>query len=99
MKIVEIFTADVYRDGGSYGFCFHSDDGNWYEFFTKRDLNRTSGNDYLTPIIFLESCNDNNVVATLNWSEAQEFVKGLEYNERMRELITIVFNNGDFPKG
>ncbi len=40
MKIVKINGADIYIDGGSYGFWFDCEDGNKYEFFIKRDLSK-----------------------------------------------------------
>ena len=33
VKVKNILYADIFRDGGSYGFGFDSDDGHQYEFF------------------------------------------------------------------
>jgi len=95
MNVKDIFNADIYRDGGSYGFCFHSDNGSWYEFFIQRDLRRVSGNDYLPPKIYLEGCNSKNVISELSWEQGQEFIRQLNYNnDRFAELVAIVNANG-----
>ena len=96
MKVTKINGADVYRDGGSYGFWFDSDDGSWYEFFIKtRKFEKDPDNDYYPPVIYLEGSNSKNIVQKLSWSEAQEFIKPLAYdNERFKELIKVVNNNG-----
>ncbi|MEZ5429155.1 MAG: hypothetical protein R2747_23110 [Pyrinomonadaceae bacterium] len=97
MKVEKIWEADVYRDGGSYGFCFDSDDGNWYEFFiqTKAFEQSASDDDYYPPVIYLEGCNSKKVVKEFSWREAQKYVASLKYdNQRFRELVEIVNNNG-----
>lgn len=55
MRVEKIWDADIYRDGGSYGFCFDADDGHWYEFFLKTtafEEGRTTT--HHAPEIFLE---------------------------------------------
>lgn len=97
VRIKEIFGADVYRDGGSYGFFFHAYNGSRYEFFIQRDLDGATGNDYYEPQMFLEGVNSNNVVFSFSWKEALKFVQDLEYeNERFTELKRIVENGGNF---
>lgn len=97
IRIKEIFGADVYRDGGSYGFFFHAYNGSWYEFFIQRDLNGTTGTEYYEPQLYLEGVNSKNVVYTFSWKEALKFVQDLEYeNERFAELKRIVANGGNF---
>ena len=95
MNVKEIFNADIYRDGGSYGFCFYSNNGSWYEFFIQRDLRGVSGVDYFPPQIYLEGCNSKNVITQLSWTQGKEFIKPLKYdNDRFAELTEIVNNNG-----
>jgi len=99
MKVVKIWDADMYRDGGSYGFCFYTDDGQWYEFFL-----RTAAFDeglvtsHQAPVIYLEGCNSGRLVQHLSWGEAQDFMQHLSYdNERFTELVQIVANEGRKP--
>ncbi len=67
--VVEIFHADIYRDGGSRCFCFHSDDGNWYEFHVpvKRSHGKVTG--HSEPVLYLNSVNDQNVVHQFSWDK------------------------------
>jgi hypothetical protein len=97
MKVVKIWDADIYRDGGSYGFCFDSDDGNWYEFFirTKAFEKEKAGDDYYRPVIYFEGCNSKKIVKEFTWTEAKEYVASLNFdNGRFRELVRIVNNEG-----
>lgn len=95
MKVLKIWEADIYRDGGSYGFCFDSDDGHWYEFFLQIKAFEKSNDSHYPPVIYLEGCNSNKVVKKLNWAEAKEFIAPLKYeNTRFEELVNIVKNEG-----
>ena len=96
MKVITIKGADIYRDGGSYGFWFDSDDGNSYEFFIKsRRLEKDPDTDYYTPVIYLKGCDGKSIVKSLSWLEAQEFIKPLSYDAaRFRELVKVVNGNG-----
>lgn len=97
MKVIKINGADVYRDGGSYGFWFDADDSNWYELFIKvRKLEgeKEATKDYDPPVIYLEGCNSGNIVKKLSWQEANEFILPLSYeNERFRGLVEIIEAN------
>ncbi len=96
VAVIEIFSADICRDGGSRCFCFHSDDGNWYEFHVpiKRVDGEISG--HREPSLYLNSINDRNVVHQFSWGEALEFVSELHFdNERFRELVDVVVNRGE----
>lgn len=88
--------ADVYRDGGSYGFCFDSDDGNWYEFFLQtRAFEASAAESHHPPVIYLEDVNSKNAVKSLSWDEAQSFVAPLHYeSKRFAELVSIVVGAG-----
>lgn len=97
MKVAKIWAADVYRDGGSYGFCFDSDDGNWYELFlgTRAFEIPTPQESHFPPVIFLESVNDKKPVRHLSWEEAMDFVAPLRFsNERFKELVSIIERSG-----
>jgi hypothetical protein len=96
VRVREIWDADIYRDGGSYGFCFDSDDGCWYEFFLKtKAFERPSSESHHPPVIYLEGCNSGKVVQSLSWQEARSFVAPLKYNNaRFAELVEIVMNEG-----
>ena len=95
-KVVKIWGADIYRDGGSYGFCFDSDDGNWYEFFLQtRAFEASATESHRPPVIYLEDVNSKNAVGSLSWEEAQAFVAPLCYeNKRFDELVRIVASAG-----
>ena len=96
--VVEIFNADIYRDGGSRSFCYHSDDGNWYEFHVRVLHRRFVVTGYAEPVLYLKSVNDRNVVHELSWDEAIDFVDQLEYdNQRFRELLEVVGRRGQVP--
>ena len=95
VTVVEIFNADIYRDGGSRCFCFHSDDDNWYEFHLP--VERCNGDivGYSEPVLYLNSVNDQNVIQQFSWDQAREFVSGLHFdNERFRELVDVVLKCG-----
>ena len=95
-KVVKIWGADVYRDGGSYGFCFDSDDGNWYEFFLQTAAFEPSPTEsHHSPVIYLESVNDKRVAQRLSWEEANAIIAPLHFeNSRFTELVAIVKNHG-----
>ena len=100
MRVVKMWRADIYRDGGSYGFSFDADDGQRYTFFVKvrwlrpPDFNseqaiRQAG--YMAPVIYRGSVNSREVVANLSWAEGKDFIASLIYdNKRFRELVEIV---------
>ncbi|AYM76651.1 hypothetical protein D9M09_13235 [Janthinobacterium agaricidamnosum] len=96
MRVVKIWDADIYRDGGSYGFCFDADDGHWYELFmqtTAFDDDKSAT--HRPPVIYFEGCNSGHVVQNLSWDEAKVFIKHLSYNNhRFSELALIVANEG-----
>jgi hypothetical protein len=96
MKILRIWDADIYRDGGSYGFCFDADDGRWYEFFLKTAAFSEMRNwSHFAPALYLEGCNSGCVVQTFSWGEAKKFVANLSYpHRRFDELIKIVVQEG-----
>ena len=93
VPVIEIFAADIYRYGGSRCFCFHSDDGNWYEFHVP-----IAWGYYKEPSLYLESVNNRTAVHKFTWDEAIEFVSKLEFdNERFTQLVEVVANRGKFP--
>jgi hypothetical protein len=96
LRVQDIWDADVYRDGGSYGFCFDSDDGRWYEFFLKtKAFEQPSSESHYPPVIYLEGCNSGQVTQSLTWQEAKSVVAPLRYdNARFAELVEIVMNEG-----
>jgi len=98
-KVVKIWDADIYRDGGSYGFCFDSDDGNWYEFFLQTTaFDSSAPGSHFPPVLYLESVNDRQMVQRLSWEEANEFVAPLRYeSSRFAELVDIVKAQGRLP--
>ena len=95
VAVVKIFDAQIYRDGGSRCFCFHSDDGNWYEFHVP--VTRTDGvvSGHSEPTLYLESVNNQNAVHHFSWSEVQEFLLDLHFDkDRFRELVDVVSKRG-----
>ena len=96
MNVKKILGADIYRDGGSYGFWFDSDDGHWYEFFLMtRRWEPSALESHRPPVIYLEGVNSRKVVSQLSWDEAKSFVAPLCYeNERFAELVHIVMTEG-----
>ena len=97
VKVVKIWSADVYRDGGSYGFYFDSDDGHWYEFFiqTRAFEDPPSEESHYPPVIFLGSVNDKKPVRLFTWEEAKAFIAPLHYEEqRFDEIVAIVMQEG-----
>ncbi|MCX4027785.1 hypothetical protein H0A36_25220 [Endozoicomonas sp. SM1973] len=95
MKVIKVWRAMLYRDGGSYGFCFDSEDGNWYEFFLKNRAFEKNVDCYHSPVIYFEGHNKKNAVKHLSWSEAKKFVAPLNYNnECFKRLVRIVNNAG-----
>jgi hypothetical protein len=96
MRVEKIWDADIYRDGGSYGFCFDADDGHWYEFFIQTSaFDEERPGTHRPPVIYLEGSNSGNVVQNLSWDEAKVFIKHLSCsNKRFSELAFIVANEG-----
>jgi hypothetical protein len=94
--ISRIIGADICRDGGSYSFCFYSDDSQWYEFFLRtRAFENAAPASHFPPVIYLGSANDDKVVDRLSWDDGRNFLDGVEYdNERFRELVAIVKAEG-----
>jgi hypothetical protein len=95
-KVEKIWDADIYRDGGSYGFCFDADDGRWYEFFLRTAaFTEEETCSHFAPELYLEGCNSGCAVHTFSWTEAKEFVANLSYpNNRFDELVEIVVQEG-----
>ncbi len=103
MKVQKVWAADIYRDGGSYGFCFDSDDGHWYEFFLQTTAFEESSESHRTPVIYLEGVNDKKAVRELTWQEAKVFVAPLRCGDecdekRFQELLDIVMREGRKPE-
>ena len=94
--VKRIWGADICRDGGSYCFCFDSDDGHWYEFFLRTTaFDPLATTSHSPPAIYLESSNDGKLVRNLSWSEGKKFVSQLSYeNERFQELLNVVATEG-----
>lgn len=94
--VKRIWAADICRDGGSYCFCFDSDDGNWYEFFLKtKAFDPTASTSHDAPVIYRESSNDGQLVRALTWAEAEQFVSQLNYDDtRFQELLAVVASEG-----
>lgn len=96
MNVVEIWNTEYYRDGGSYGFSFDSDDGKEYEFFMQ--VNYTNSHQvtgYSEPVIYLQDCNSGKIVEKFTWEEAQKYVAALSYdNDRFVELVQIINSRG-----
>lgn len=86
----------ICRDGGSYSLCFDADDGCWYELFLKTRAweNEPSASHY-PPSIYLEGANGGQIVRSLIWSEAKEFIGSLSYEgERFAELRQVIETEG-----
>jgi hypothetical protein len=94
--VTRIWQGDICRDGGSYIFCFDSDDGHWYEFFLKTTaFDPTAKTSHEPPAIYLESSNDGQLVRRLSWAEGKAFVSELNFDDaRFRELLAVVANEG-----
>lgn len=97
MQVKRIVDADIYRDGGSYGFTFYADDGRCYEFFlqTRAFEEPRAEESHQPPTIYAESVNDGKPVRQLTWSEARSFVAPLRCDfERFLELVAVVMSEG-----
>ena len=88
--------ADIYRDGGSYGFVFKSDDGKTYELHlpvvhqSPDDCKR-----YFEPLLFRDNCNSGKVIEHPTWDEAKKFISEVEFKDkRFNELKWIIENGG-----
>jgi hypothetical protein len=96
MEVRKILYADIFRDGGSYGFGFEAADGRRYEFFlqtTAFSAERTTT--HQAPVIYREDRNSGDIVQSLSWEEAKEFVAPLRYSDRrFDDLVKIVANEG-----
>jgi len=97
MKAVRVHWADLYRDGGSYGFGFDADDGRRYEFFLKTTaFGPPSAQSHEPPVLNLQDCNDGDEILRMSWDEAQAFVAPLVFdNPRFEELVAIVMRRGE----
>ncbi|OUS27652.1 hypothetical protein A9Q99_14535 [Gammaproteobacteria bacterium 45_16_T64] len=88
--------ADVYRDGGSYGFVYKADKGKIYELHLP--VVRESPCDckrYYEPLVFQDNCNSGNVVEHPTWEEAKDFVSRIKFDDdRFSELKWIIENGG-----
>ncbi len=95
-EVTRIWEADICRDGGSYCFCFDSDDGHWYEFFLRtRAFEHTATASHDPPEIYRGSSNDGQLIHSLSWAEGKAFVGRLNYdNRRFHELMSIVSAEG-----
>jgi len=96
IKVVKINGADIYRDGGSYGFCFDSDDGHWYEFFLEIKPGWDTGlREWYPPKLYFEGCNSKKIVKEFSWGEAKSFVAELSFDHtRFHELLDLVNSEG-----
>ena len=96
IEVKEIFSADIYRDGGSRSFCFHGNDGEWYEFFMPIRRRNGKWDGYCEPKLYLRSMNDGNSVRDFTWDDAIEFVHSLKFdNDRFHELVSAVQQRGE----
>ncbi|WP_254511566.1 hypothetical protein [Anatilimnocola floriformis] len=79
VSIARVFSVDIYRDGGSYGMCFYSPDGEWFEFFVRvQHWDRpTDAIRYHPPVLYFQSVNSRNVIRNFTWEEADELVSGI----------------------
>jgi len=96
MNVVHVFFADIYRDGGSYGFTFLAEDGHEDEFFLKtRAFEQATSETHAPPVIYREGVNSGVVVKELSWEQGQVFIAPLGYlNDRFDELVHIVNASG-----
>lgn len=95
MNVKRIWVADICRDGGSYSLCFDSDDGRWYELFLKTRAFEGGTPTHHPPVIYLEGVNGGQLVTSLTWHEARQFVAPLRYEgERFVELLQIIETEG-----
>ncbi|MET3134671.1 hypothetical protein AAKU55_004973 [Oxalobacteraceae bacterium GrIS 1.11] len=96
MRVENILYADIFRDGGSYGFGFVADDGHQYEFSLKTTaFSAKQDTTHQTPVIYYEDCNSGRVVRSLLWGEAKKFIAPLRCSgQRFNELVKIVANEG-----
>lgn len=95
--MLEIWGADIYRDGGSYGFSFDSDDGDWYEFFLQTTAFAPSpSSTHHPPVIYWQGPNSGRIIQRFTWEEGRAFIAPLSYdNDRFRELVAIVNTAGE----
>lgn len=95
MNVQRIWGADICRDGGSYSLCFDADDGHWYELFLQVELHQGGPSTYQPPVIYLEGVNGGQVVGTLTWLEAKQFVASLSFDDpRFTELLKVIITEG-----
>ena len=97
MKVVEIWNTEYYRDGGSYGFNFDSDDGNEYEFYMQVEYSKDESAviGYKTPVLYYQETTKLELVKEFSWDQAKEYVSSLKYDdERFYELVEIINNRG-----
>ncbi len=88
--------ADIYRDGGSYGFGFGANDGKIYELHIKIVVDSPADcRRYYEPLLFRENCNSKDVAAHPTWHEASALIRDVKFkNERFQELKWIIDNGG-----
>lgn len=96
MKVENILYADIFRDGGSYGFGFDADDGRQYEFFlATAAFSAAQDTTHHAPVIYRDHSDSGNIVRSLSWEEAKKFIGPLRYSDpRFDELVNIVANEG-----
>jgi len=96
MKVKKITWADIYRDGGSYGFEFTGVDGLAYEFFMGTNAFEPEATEsHASPVVYRGSCNDGEVVLQMSWDEAISFIAGLKFDDpRFSEIVAIVMSKG-----
>ena len=89
--------ADIYRDGGSYGFWFGANDGKIYELHIKVVIDSPADcKRYYEPLILRNNCHSEDVVVSQpTWKEASDLIKHVNFkNERFKELKWIIDNGG-----
>ena len=109
MKVQNIRGADMYRDGGSYGFLLSSDNGHRHEFFlqTRFPEQPRPQESHHPPVIYLGSRNDDKPVQQLTWEEAEAFIAPLHFKgrrfqnegQRFQEFVAIVMREGRRQSG
>ena len=97
MKVTQINSCDIYREGGSLGLSFIADDNEEYELFLKNRLFEVSPEtNFYPPVIYLERSNNGDIIKKLTWEQAKEFIAPLEYNlnNQFEDLVNIINNDG-----
>lgn len=95
LKITEIFSVDICRDGGSYSLSFRADDGDWYEFFMQ--VKGVESTEYYAPKLYKRGVNGGDLVKGYSWKSASQFLSKLEcQEERFPGLVKLVEAGGVF---